>query len=270
MLGDGGLSMLNHCLQGSLDDVQAEGPLSALLLFVASARICYFGVLLRSRQASSEDHWSTVVQGSDVQLAVGLVQGHESFVVAPKAAQWGGRRFEVRLVVQSHKEPELCHLHGFVHRGVLEATLNLLLPGVLPVGKRAHPEVGRLWEPTQPCMGLDAGEQLHQLLAPPLDHEPCRRLLLAGEKLSEATILLFGGRLEDPVVHLVSRHRVNRHFQASQRVSPPVAVVPGPVHESLELGEGDGAVLGAVDVALEAEGLVHLLQVPFVIAAIER
>mmetsp|Transcript_72268 Transcript_72268/g.202828 ORF Transcript_72268/g.202828 Transcript_72268/m.202828 type:complete len:233 (+) Transcript_72268:1161-1859(+) len=140
---------------------------------------------------------------------------------------------------------------------------------MLPSGKRAKPEAAVRAQLPQRGVRLQAIEQVRDLLAPPLNHEPSGRLLLLAEQLVECTLLFLRRRLDEPVVDLMEVHGVDAEFRPRPGVAPPVAMLRGPTEDVLELREAQGPVLRRLDIALELELFLQLVQVPGVVATLE-
>mmetsp|Transcript_117849 Transcript_117849/g.334138 ORF Transcript_117849/g.334138 Transcript_117849/m.334138 type:complete len:512 (+) Transcript_117849:540-2075(+) len=278
----GGLAALNADREARPDDVDAEALLPLHLAPVARARVRPLQGLLLLREAAGDEHGLARVRGREVEDRVHpdgqVVTTHAGLDVAPAPGKRTGRALHVHdpvlrlldLGLQGHDGVELGGLHGLEVRGLPEVLGQVVLERVLPVGEGADPVCRGARELASGRVELQAIHEVHHLLPPPVDHEPRGRLLLGREHLGEGRVLLLGRRLDQPVVDVVEANVVDVQLLPGGLVAPSVAVQRCPVDHLLELVQRDGAVLDAVDVALELEVAPHLLEVCEVLGALER
>mmetsp|Transcript_14380 Transcript_14380/g.42803 ORF Transcript_14380/g.42803 Transcript_14380/m.42803 type:complete len:297 (-) Transcript_14380:99-989(-) len=146
-----------------------------------------------------------------------------------------------------------------------------------PDGEGRNPEARAVRQAPHVNLALHALHEVAHPLAPPVDDAPTGGLLLACEELDHGASLGLRSGLDQPVMQVEDVHEVHvdphsgrPRLLGGQRVAPPVAVVLGKTHHALHLLERDGALLRALDVALEVELLRDLGQVLRVVVALER
>mmetsp|Transcript_52946 Transcript_52946/g.123984 ORF Transcript_52946/g.123984 Transcript_52946/m.123984 type:complete len:215 (-) Transcript_52946:352-996(-) len=137
-----------------------------------------------------------------------------------------------------------------------------------PECKGIYPECCAVWQFPGFCLGFETPLDVGEMVTPPEDDKPVRRLLLPSNELHHGAVFCLCGWLDEPVVEVIHVHEAYvQMLPGCLRlliricISPPVTMVLRPPNDFLELGEGYRSVLDVVHSPLLRKLVSELLQV---------